>query len=124
MFLRAGGRRSEAVDLLWRACAISRKTGITFVGPWIRGHLAVTTGDPATRREALAEGEEILRKGSVGHSHLWFHRYAIEASLGAGEWDCVERHAEALESRSEEHTSELQSLMRISYAVFCLKQKK
>src|SRR3546814_10433198 len=29
-----------------------------------------------------------------------------------------------LESRSEEHTSELQSLMRISYAVFCLKKKK
>src|SRR3546814_10362130 len=28
------------------------------------------------------------------------------------------------ESRSEEHTSELQSLMRISYAVFCLKTKK
>src|SRR3546814_9940244 len=31
---------------------------------------------------------------------------------------------DALESRSEEHTSELQSLMRISYAVFCLKKKK
>src|SRR3546814_8463777 len=30
--------------------------------------------------------------------------------------------AEALEYRSEEHTSELQSLMRISYAVFCLKK--
>src|SRR3546814_9297867 len=30
----------------------------------------------------------------------------------------------ALEERSEEHTSELQSLMRISYAVFCLKKKK
>src|SRR3546814_6098235 len=29
-----------------------------------------------------------------------------------------------LDARSEEHTSELQSLMRISYAVFCLKQKK
>src|SRR3546814_7483149 len=28
-----------------------------------------------------------------------------------------------LEARSEEHTSELQSLMRISYAVFCLKNK-
>src|SRR3546814_4144283 len=28
------------------------------------------------------------------------------------------------ESRSEEHTSELQSLMRLSYAVFCLKKKK
>src|SRR3546814_20033093 len=30
----------------------------------------------------------------------------------------------ALPFRSEEHTSELQSLMRISYAVFCLKKKK
>src|SRR3546814_1599385 len=29
-----------------------------------------------------------------------------------------------LQQRSEEHTSELQSLMRISYAVFCLKKKK
>src|SRR3546814_7168506 len=32
--------------------------------------------------------------------------------------------AAAFEDRSEEHTSELQSLMRISYAVFCLKQHK
>src|SRR3546814_1314608 len=31
--------------------------------------------------------------------------------------------AERVEKRSEEHTSELQSLMRISYAVFCLKKK-
>src|SRR3546814_9968814 len=33
-------------------------------------------------------------------------------------------HRETLVRRSEEHTSELQSLMRISYAVFCLKKKK
>src|SRR3546814_6482368 len=33
-------------------------------------------------------------------------------------------HLEAGAGRSEEHTSELQSLMRISYAVFCLKKKK
>src|SRR3546814_3462188 len=32
--------------------------------------------------------------------------------------------ATAKSDRSEEHTSELQSLMRISYAVFCLKKKK
>src|SRR3546814_5452004 len=32
-------------------------------------------------------------------------------------------HHEFNEQRSEEHTSELQSLMRISYAVFCLKKK-
>src|SRR3546814_1637705 len=37
--------------------------------------------------------------------------------------DCVFWHS-ILSTRSEEHTSELQSLMRISYAVFCLKKKK
>src|SRR3546814_1011823 len=36
----------------------------------------------------------------------------------------VQRAADARRLRSEEHTSELQSLMRISYAVFCLKKKK
>src|SRR3546814_3052830 len=41
----------------------------------------------------------------------------------------ADRHSHAHEAhragdRSEEHTSELQSLMRISYAVFCLKKKK
>src|SRR3546814_19298550 len=35
----------------------------------------------------------------------------------------VVHHDRAEQPRSEEHTSELQSLMRISYAVFCLKQK-
>src|SRR3546814_1094240 len=35
-----------------------------------------------------------------------------------------QRRGHALGHRSEEHTSELQSLMRISYAVFCLKKKK
>src|SRR3546814_8041651 len=43
-------------------------------------------------------------------------RSAASPSCWAG-WPCSAR------SRSEEHTSELQSLMRISYAVFCLKNK-
>src|SRR3546814_4247133 len=38
--------------------------------------------------------------------------------------DDARRLVGALFCRSEEHTSELQSLMRISYAVFCLKKKK
>src|SRR3546814_4599390 len=40
--------------------------------------------------------------------------------------DFVDDHGNVvtIASRSEEHTSELQSLMRISYAVFCLKKKK
>src|SRR3546814_7626399 len=38
--------------------------------------------------------------------------------------DEIDQVVEYYEARSEEHTSELQSLMRISYAVFCLKKKK
>src|SRR3546814_7587606 len=36
----------------------------------------------------------------------------------------AEREMAYIAARSEEHTSEIQSLMRISYAVFCLKKKK
>src|SRR3546814_2983987 len=42
----------------------------------------------------------------------------------AGDDDAPARSPRAGAGRSEEHTSELQSLMRISYAVFCLKNKK
>src|SRR3546814_5751164 len=41
----------------------------------------------------------------------------------AGRGFCLLQQTDGL-GRSEEHTSELQSLMRISYAVFCLKKKK
>src|SRR3546814_8743732 len=48
--------------------------------------------------------------------------------LHLGRSEAVQDHRDApgnqLHGRSEEHTSELQSLMRISYAVFCLKKKK
>src|SRR3546814_3437460 len=39
-------------------------------------------------------------------------------------WQNGSLHCLTMQLRSEEHTSELQSLMRISYAVFCLKKKK
>src|SRR3546814_8275001 len=49
----------------------------------------------------------------------------VNAVLELGYADSIDdKHAELLECRSEEHTSEIQSLMRISYAVFCLKKKK
>src|SRR3546814_7077311 len=38
-------------------------------------------------------------------------------------WACQWCRKATMQGRSEEHTSELQSLMRISYAVFCLKKK-
>src|SRR3546814_10772941 len=49
-------------------------------------------------------------------------RRQTEASARHGEQ--VEDAVQNLGHRSEEHTSELQSLMRISYAVFCLKKKR
>src|SRR3546814_4777024 len=67
------------------------------------------------RELGLAEGDRVRignRKGSVVVHVLPF--------------DGLQRNVVVVESiwhRSEEHTSELQSLMRISYAVFCLKTK-
>src|SRR3546814_2298302 len=49
---------------------------------------------------------------------LWAEIRSLDAALDTGA-----PLSSALEARSEEHTSELQSLMRISYAVFCLKKK-
>src|SRR3546814_3999951 len=70
-------------------------------------------GGNAVRVLALAS-----QKGGSGKTTLSGH-LAVQAQLaGAGPVVLIDI------DRSEEHTSELQSLMRISYAVFCLKQKK
>src|SRR3546814_6378830 len=50
----------------------------------------------------------------------WQFKAMIDSGFVAGGGDV----APHFRLRSEEHTSELQSLMRISYAVFCLKKKK
>src|SRR3546814_3362068 len=65
---------------------------------------------------SLQEPRVSSKKGDYGlGSALWL--------VGAGIW--CRRIGQGImeELRSEEHTSELQSLMRISYAVFCLKKK-
>src|SRR3546814_6211039 len=74
-----------------------------------------------TRRHSRLSGAQLLvaryRQGSCAKSDC---RVALRRHLlpGCADSLCACRH------RSEEHTSELQSLMRISYAVFCLKTKK
>src|SRR3546814_9519815 len=50
---------------------------------------------------------------------LLAHPYRARSVVAVHTWACLLDAA-----RSEEHTSELQSLMRISYAVFCLKKNK
>src|SRR3546814_4934864 len=64
----------------------------------------------------------------VDHRLLQHQRVAEVAEIanpaGIVEAEADGGIAESVLRRSEEHTSELQSLMRISYAVFCLKKKK
>src|SRR3546814_10132670 len=60
--------------------------------------------------------ERLLMLGDFGFELL--HRFGVLVALGD------HQGSTRLGERSEEHTSELQSLMRISYAVFCLKKKK
>src|SRR3546814_1928695 len=59
--------------------------------------------------------------GYVNGKWLAANEIPADRSSWGGTDVLVER---SLAVRSEEHTSELQSLMRISYAVFCLKKKK
>src|SRR3546814_7004222 len=59
----------------------------------------------------------------VRGEHVWT-AVVGEASPGVPVNAATLFHICSCSKRSEEHTSELQSLMRISYAVFCLKKKK
>src|SRR3546814_3916043 len=71
----------------------------------------------AGRQMPPAEPVEQEREQPVDHS---MHAPAEQAQPAPEAADAPEWST----GRSEEHTSELQSLMRISYAVFCLKKKK
>src|SRR3546814_1262992 len=59
-------------------------------------------------------GRKAQKATTLGHDHTTPSRIVATMTIP---------HAALVRSRSEEHTSELQSLMRISYAVFCLKKK-
>src|SRR3546814_5959323 len=83
--------------------------------------LAISTSSSRTESAAISVGIELSLWS------IWFadHRDLSDISqIDQGAtfiWKCTDSvHS----PRSEEHTSELQSLMRISYAVFCLKNKK
>src|SRR3546814_4907608 len=69
------------------------------------------------RRAGIGTAIELAQHGAVG-----------DVTIGADHGIAIHHHpAEAVDEearRSEEHTSELQSLMRNSYAVFCLKKKQ
>src|SRR3546814_3081085 len=72
--------------------------------------VAVGTGRPAARRRSAAFTASDRMAARPGRRYGGAHRRR--------------RHAGVRAARSEEHTSELQSLMRTSYAVFFLQKKK
>src|SRR3546814_3301825 len=79
----------------------------------------------STRTDTLFPYTTLFRSPGGAHAGAatrgWFARKAVTSSSSAvnGNGGSESRKVR----RSEEHTSELQSLMRISYAVFCLKKK-
>src|SRR3546814_9562713 len=80
----------------------------------------------------VAQGKVRLHVLGIDHqgAALGLAGGSVVADAGELQAQCVMTKAvlrvqrDRLSKRSEEHTSELQSLMRISYAVFCLKKKK
>ncbi|MGA2794738.1 MAG: tetratricopeptide repeat protein, partial [Roseiarcus sp.] len=96
------GRRAEAVALVRKGREISDETGPGFAGPIIHGLLALAEERQEDQEAALAAGEALLAKGAVGHNHFWFRRYAIERALLIGDWNEVDRQADALLLRMAE----------------------
>src|SRR3546814_9381930 len=90
----------------------------TFDGVGILGYSGIHTVVPTRPGQPEAVWPWISRQSSLDNPKI-LNGAALEASEGPTLGD----HAAISEARSEEHTSELQSLMRISYAVFCLKKK-
>src|SRR3546814_3613439 len=72
-------------------------------------------GLPQLHRDGKRQHDERARENAADQRQQHLDRGFHGQFLGA---------LEPVGARSEEHTSELQSLMRISYAVFCLKKKK
>src|SRR3546814_2836641 len=85
--------------------------------------IATMWGGPALAQETIKMGALATLEGAfavLGEDSMRGVRLALEEfNYTAGG-----KKIELITGRSEEHTSELQSLMRISYAVFCLKKKK
>src|SRR3546814_10177432 len=87
-----------------------------------RGGIAADQGGGAALGE-LERGEllvEVAQAPRVVH-HLRALALHEPQQQGVVDESGIDRRIPAHQHRSEEHTSELQSLMRISYAVFCLK---
>src|SRR3546814_5680126 len=83
---------------------------------YVRHHLSLNR----RLRPAVRQGQFLhSSQTSAGHRRRKIGRYSF-AIVGSSQ----AFHGYQKRPRSEEHTSELQSLMRISYAVFCLKKKK
>src|SRR3546814_9231818 len=75
------------------------------------------------RREGTRADLEREKASYKGHTHK-FHFVLMESQISGSVPNAYDSPDRSQLLRSEEHTSELQSLMRISYAVFCLKKKK
>src|SRR3546814_3814728 len=81
----------------------------------------------STRTDTLCPYTTLFRSVVATHRVTLSTEQARQRQVGALGLQILQRHVERTDSlgseRSEEHTSELQSLMRISYAVFCLTKK-
>src|SRR3546814_6950673 len=110
--------RSEhpAQEIRWVTALTSparlRPNAATFRAAMRRPGARLYPGRAAEESADVAENRYL--RGMVQHCRRLAQSVARSSS----------RHQGHLAARSEEHTSELQSLMRISYAVFCLKKKK
>src|SRR3546814_9962336 len=79
---------------------------------------------PCTTLFRSGQGDAVVDPGRTGKARRTHLPAPFSESHGNDRYGLRPAPSRRKGARSEEHTSELQSLMRISYAVFCLKKKK
>src|SRR3546814_1122919 len=111
---RRVGHVHRRIGIIAAARALERVAA----GLRLAAEIAGLAADAAEIFETVVIGFElVVAHPPVLHRHVGRQDAVALLVVAAG-------HEIAGQERSEEHTSELQSLMRISYAVFCLKKKK
>src|SRR3546814_8654095 len=98
---------------VWDSMTYDPELDLLYIGTGNGSPHPIWNRDPGHPKNANLFLSSIVAVDATNGRMKWYYK-----TTPGDSWDYT-----ATQNRSEEHTSELQSLMRISYAVFCLKKK-
>ncbi len=97
----AQGDRDGAAQAIDEAWALAQSANVLrFIGPWICGTRALLAQGADSAQAALAEGQQLIDAGCVGHNYFWFYKHAMQTCLDHGWPDAALGYAQRLEDHT------------------------